>query len=217
MKTDAQVQHDVIEELKWEPSVNAAHVGVEVKGGVVTLSGHVGSYAEKHDAERAAQRVAGVRALAVEIEIKLLGSSQRSDADIAHAVQNVLQWTTYLPKDSVKVMVESGYVTLSGDVDWEYQRKQAARAVCNLMGVIGVSNQIAIKPKVSVSAIKSDIEAALKRRALHDAHDISVEIRGSDVTLTGTIHSWSERELAKHSAWSTPGVLNVVDKMKFAL
>ena len=125
MKTDAQVQQDVIAELKWEPSINAAQIGVEVKDGIVTLAGHVSSYAEKWDAERAAQRVSGVKALAVEMDVKLPGSSKRNDADIARSAKDVLQWTTYLPKDRVKVMVEKGWITLSGDVDWEYQRRAA--------------------------------------------------------------------------------------------
>jgi osmotically-inducible protein OsmY len=216
MKTDTQLQHDVIAELKWEPSVNAAQIGVEVKDGIVTLAGHVSSYAEKWDAERAAQRVSGVKALAIEMDVKLSGSSKRTDADIARSAENALQWTTFLPKDRVKVMVESGCITLSGEVDWEYQRQAAAGGVRYLMGVTGVSNQIAIKPKVSVSVVKSDIEAALKRRALADAQKISVEVRGADVTLTGTVHSWSERDLARHSAWGTPGVRNVVDNITVA-
>lgn len=213
MKTDTQLQQDVIAELKWEPSVNAAEIGVEVKDGIVTLAGHVSSYAEKLGAERAAQRVSGVKALAIEMDVKLSGSSKRTDADIARSVENVLQWTTYVPKDSVKVMVESGWVTLSGEVDWEYQRQVAAKGVRYLMGVTGVSDQIVIKHKVSSIVVKSEIEAALKRRAKADAQNISVEVQGADVTLTGTVHSWSERELAKHSAWSAPGVGNVVDKM----
>ena len=216
MKTDTQVQQDVIAELKWEPSVNAAQIGVEVKDGIVTLAGHVSSYAEKLGAERAAQRVSGVKALAIEMDVKLSGSSKRTDADIAGSVENVLQWMTSLPKDGVKVMVEKGWVTLSGEVDWDYQRQDAARGVRHLMGVIGVSDQIAIKPKVSLSAVKSDIEAALKRRAKADAQRISVEIRGADVTLTGTVHSWSEREAARHAAWGTPGVRNVVDNITIA-
>ena len=213
MKTDTQLQLDVIAELKWEPSVNAAHIGVEVADGIVTLAGHVSSYAEKLGAERAAQRVSGVKALAIEMDVKLPGLSKRTDADIARSVENVLQWTTYVPKDSVKVMVESGWVTLSGEVDWEYQRQTAKKGVRYLMGVTGVTDNIVIKPKVSLSAVKSEIEAALKRRATADAKKISVNVQGADVTLTGTVHSWSERELAKHSAWGTPGVRNVVDKM----
>jgi osmotically-inducible protein OsmY len=213
MKTDTQVQQDVIAELKWEPSVNPTHIGVEVQDGVVTLAGHVDSYAEKWNAERAAQRVSGVKALAIEMDVKLAGSSQRNDVDIARSAENALDWMTYLPDDSVKVMVEDGWITLSGDVSWEYQRQTAAGAVRYLMGVKGVSNDISIKPKVSVSAVKSDIEAALKRRANADAQNISVDVRGNDVTLTGTVHSWSERDLARDSAWGAPGVRNVVDNI----
>lgn len=213
MKTDAQLQQDVIAELKWEPSVNAAQIGVEVKDGIVTLAGHVSSYAEKFDAERAAQRVAGVKALAIEMDVTLPGASKRNDADIARSAENVIEWLTYLPEDSVKVKVEGGWITLSGEVDWEYQRQTALSAVRYLMGVTGVSNLIAVKPKVSLSAVKSDIEAALKRRAKSDAQNISVKVQGADVTLTGTVYSWSERDLASQAAWSTPGVRKVVDNM----
>ena len=216
MKTDAQLQQDVIAELKWEPSVNAAQIGVEVKDGIVTLAGHVSSYAEKWNAEHAVQRVAGVKGLAIEMDVTLPGSSNRNDADIARSANNVLQWMTYLPKDSVKVMVENGWITLSGEVDWEYQRQGVEGAVRYLMGVKGVSNQMAIKPKVSLSAVKSEIEAALKRRAKSDARNISVSVHGGDVTLAGTVHSWSERELARQSAWGTPGVRSVVDNMRIA-
>jgi len=216
MKTDKQLQQDVIAELAWEPSVNPAHIGVEVDGGVVTLAGHVGSYAEKLDAERAAQRVCGVRAIAVEIDVKIPGLSVRTDADIARTVENVMQWTTYLPKDRVKVMVENSWVTLSGEVDWEYQRQAALQAVRGLMGVRGVSNDIALKPHVSSNEVKTDIESALKRRAKADAQQIFVEVHGADVTLTGKVHSWSERDLARNTAWNTPGVRNVADNMIFA-
>ena len=213
MKTDAQLQQDVIAELKWEPSVNATQIGVEVKDGIVTLAGHVDSFGEKWNAERAAQRVFGVKALAVEIDVTLPGSSKRNDADVARSAENVLQWTTSLPKDSIKVMVENGEVTLTGEVNWEFQRENAARAVRYLMGVKGIYNNIDIKSNISASAVKSDIEAALKRRAHEDAEKISVEVRGGDVTLKGSVHTWSERELAIDSAWGTHGVRNVVDKM----
>ena len=214
MKTDAQLQQDIIAELKWEPSVHAAEIGVEVRDGIVTLAGHVSSYAEKWNAERAAQRVSGVKALAVEMDVKLSGSGKRTDADVARSVENVLHWNSTLPKDSAKVMVENGWITLSGEVDWEYQRQAAAKAVRYLSGVTGVSNQIVIKkPTVSLSAVKSDIEAALKRRATANAHKISVEVHGADVTLTGRVDNWSEREAARHSAWGTPGVGNVVDNI----
>jgi osmotically-inducible protein OsmY len=213
MKTDTQLQQDVIAELNWEPSVNPADIGVEVKDGVVTLSGHVSSYSEKWNAERAAQRVSGVMALAVEMDVNLFGWSKRTDADIAGSVENVLQWTTLMPRDTVKVKVEDGWVTLSGEVDWEYQRQTAHDAIRPLMGVTGVSNDIKIKSKVSSALVKSDIEAALKRRAATDAGNISVEVKGNDVTLTGKVHSWSERELATNSAWCTPGVNKVKDNM----
>ena len=181
------------------------------------LAGHVSSYTEKWNAERAAQRVSGVKALAIEMDVKLPLLSKRNDADIARSVENVLDWTiSYLPKDCIKVMVENGWVTLSGEVEWEYQRRTAAEGIRNLMGVTGVSNNINIRPKVSSNAVKSDIEAALKRHAKDDAQKISVEVQGADVTLTGTVQSWSERDLATHSAWGTPGVRNVVDNITVA-
>ncbi len=213
MKTDTQLQQDVMAELKWEPAVHAAQIGVEVKDGVVTLAGEVSSYAEKWNAERAAQRVNGVKALAVEMEVKLSAFGKRSDADIAESAKNILGWTSSLPEDAIKVMVEGGWLTLSGQVEWQYQRQDAASSLRYLPGVTGVSNQIAIKPSVSALVVKSDIEAALKRRAADDAKSIAVEVKGSDVTLTGSVHSWAERELATRSAWGTAGVRHVVDKM----
>jgi osmotically-inducible protein OsmY len=213
MKSDTQIQQDVIAELKWEPSVDAAHIGVEVHDGIVTLAGHVSSHAEKWDAERAAQRVSGVNGLAVEIDVKLPGSSKRDDADIARSAENVLQWTTYLPENSVKVMVENGWITLTGTVDWGYQRRYAVKAVRHLMGVTGVSDQIAVKPSEVANPIKSSIEAALKRRARDDEQNISVAVAGGDVTLTGTAYNWFDRELANRSAWGTPGVRHVTDNI----
>jgi osmotically-inducible protein OsmY len=217
MKTDAQVQQDVIEELKWEQSVNASQIGVEVNGGIVTLAGHVGSFAEKWDAERAAQRVSGVKALAIEIDVTLPGSSHRNDADIARSAENVLEWSTYLPRDHVKVMVEDGWLTLTGEVDWEYQKQAVATGVRYLMGVKGVSDNISIRPVVSSNAVKSQIEAALRRRARTNARNVSVEVNGANVTLSGTVDNWSERELARHTAWGTPGVHRVVDDLTIAL
>jgi osmotically-inducible protein OsmY len=216
MKTDAQLKQDIIAELTWEPSVNASQIGVEVKNGTVTLAGHVDSYAEKCQAERAAQRVPGVKGLAVEIDVKLPGLSERTDADIARSAQNVLDWNSWLPKDSIHVKAEKGWITLSGEVEWDYQRRSAKNSVRSLLGVVGVSDEISVKPRVSMSAVKSEIEAALKRRAHSDAQHITVDVRGSDVTLSGTVHSWSERELAASSAWSTPGVRQVVDNITIA-
>jgi osmotically-inducible protein OsmY len=213
MKTDSQLQQDVMAELTWEPSVHASQIGVEVRDGVVTLAGEVSSCVEKWGAERAAQRVNGVKALAVDMTVKLSEFGKRTDADIAESAKNILGWTSSLPSDAVKVLVEGGWLTLSGDVEWQYQRQDAANSVRNLLGVIGLSNQIAIKPSLSASVVKSDIEAALKRRAAADANTITVEVNGGDVTLTGTVHSWSERDLATRSAWGSVGVRKVVDKM----
>jgi osmotically-inducible protein OsmY len=215
MKSDSQLKKDVLEELKWEPSVNATHLGVEVNDGIVTLAGHVDSYAEKFHAERAAQRVAGVRALAVEMDVHLPGGlSPRSDADVARSTENALEWMTDLPKGGVKVTVENGWITLTGEVDHDYQRRDATRGVRYLLGVTGVSDQITLTPQtISQGDVKSSIEGALHRRAKADAKDIVVAVDGTQVTLTGNVSSWSERELAKHSAWSTRGVQSVVDKL----
>lgn len=216
MKTDTQLQSDVMAELKWDPSINATSIGVEVRDGVVTLSGHVDKYTEKWAAERAAQKVTGVKALAVEIDVNLPGSSNRSDTDIARTAENVLQWTTNWPKDHVKVMVENGWITISGELDYEYQRQIATSAVRHLMGVTGVSNQITIKSKLTSSSVKADIEAALKRRALTDAQEIMVTVDGGKVTLTGVVHSWSERDMVSDSVWNTPGVTDVSDNISVA-
>jgi osmotically-inducible protein OsmY len=216
MKTDAQLQQDVIAELKWEPSINAEDIGVEVKDGVVTLVGHVSSYAEKRGAETAAQRVAGVKALVVEMDIILPGPNKPTDADIARSAENVLEWLEPIASDTVKVMVEGGWITLSGEVDWDFKRAAAARAVHYLMGVTGITNDIALKAAVSQSTVKSGIEAALKRRASADAQNIWVDVRGGDITLSGSVHSWSERDLARQAVWSTPGVRNVVDNLSIA-
>ena len=213
MKTDRQLQQDVSAELEWEPSVHAAHIGVEVREGVVTLAGQVDSYAEKWSAERVAQRVSGVKAMATELTVHLTSLSQRTDADIAASVENLLEWSATLPAGVIKVMVEGGWVTLSGSVDWKFQKQSAADSVRHLMGVVGVSDQITIKPSVSATVVKSDIEAALKRAALADAHQIAVTVHGTDITLSGTVHNWAERETATNSAWRTPGVRNVVDMM----
>ena len=216
MKTDNQLQQDVIAELKWEPAVHAARIGVEVKDGVVTLAGQVDSYLEKWNAECAAQRVAGVKATTIDLHVRIPSLSQRTDADIATTVENMLDWTSPLPAGSIKVMVEGGCVTLSGDVTWQYQRQAATDSVRSLMGVTSVSNQINIKSSVATEAVKSDIEAALMRTSIAEAKKISVAVDGGDVTLSGIVHSWAERDTATNSVWGTPGVRNVIDVMTLA-
>ncbi len=216
-KTDTQLQQDVMAELSWEPAVNSAHIGVEVKNGIVTLLGHVDSYAEKWNAERAALKVAGVKALAVQMEVNIPSIHKRNDADIALSAENVLHWTTDVPSDAVKIMVENGWITLTGEVNWEYQRHGAESALRKLLGVKGITNKIALKPKFQFNAIKSDIEAALKRISNVDTHNIQVEVQGSDVNLKGSVHSWLEKDLIKQSVWNTPGVHNVKDNIAVTL
>ena len=213
MKTDSQLQQDVLAELNWEPAVQAEHIGVEVADGVVTLAGHVTSYLEKYHASRAAARVNGVRALAIEIDVKLPYSGLRSDGDIAASAQNALQWMSAPLGKKVKVSVEKGWVTLSGETEWKFQKLAAAVAVRYLMGVNGVSNLIVLNPVTQMSSAKSDIEAALERRADSDAAKIHVDIDGSILTLSGHVSSRTERDTAKEAAWGTPGVTGVVDKM----
>ena len=209
--TDQGLKQSVLDELVWEPSVDAAHVGVTAQGGVVTLTGHVGSYAEKCAAERAAGRVSGVKAVAEELEIRYLYGVGHGDEDIAKQALNVLNWDLSVPKDKVKVKVEKRWITLSGDVNWYYQKNAAESDVRKLLGVMGVSNQITIKPSVQASDVRNKIKAAFERNAEFEAKNIAVSIDGGAVTLSGKVDSYYERTLAENTAWSAPGVTQVND------
>jgi osmotically-inducible protein OsmY len=209
MKSDAKIQQDVMQELKWDPSVQHEHIGVAVSDGVVTLSGSVPTYIEKSAAEKATQRVTGVKAVAEKIEVKPLGSYMRDDTDIAKAVLAQFKWNVQVPESLVKVSVENGWVTLSGQVEWQYQRRAAEKAVRGLSGVTGLSNQISMKPVLQPKNIKQEIEDALKREAKREADGISVVVDGSTVTLSGDVHSLTELREAKWAAWCAPGVATV--------
>jgi len=209
MKKDTELRRDLLDELEWEPSVDAAEIGVTVRDGVVTLTGAVKSYAEKMAAERVTKRVVGVKAIANDIEVRLRGTAERNDSDIARAAVDALKWKTLVPDDRIKVLVTKGWVTLEGDLDWQYQRDAAFEAVHHLVGVKGVNNLLAVKPRASATEVKSRIEAAFRRSAELDAQKVRVETRDGKVTLRGEVQSWSERQEAERTAWSAPGVTEV--------
>ena len=213
MKTDTQLQKDVIDELRWEPRVNDAEIAVSAKDGVVTLTGSVDTFAQKYVAERAVERVTGVRAVADDLAVKVFGPHERTDTEIAHAALNALRWDTEVPDEKLTVKVEHGWVTLKGEAEWNYQKTAAERDLRYLAGVKGISNLITVKPRASATEVKAKIEAALKRSAELDANQITVETADGSVTLKGTVRSWPERSDAERAAWAAPGVKEVHDRL----
>src|ERR1700730_10361000 len=211
--TDLELKRNVESELDWEPSVNAAELGVAVKDSIVTLTAHVQSYWQKIAAERAASRVSSVKAVANELEIRLPASSERTDEDIARAAVNALNWSISVPADRIKVKVSKGWITLEGTVEWQYQKAAAEKAVRDLTGVKGLVNLVEVKPRASTVEVKAAIEAALKRSAEVDASRITVEADGDKVILRGTVRSWAEREEAERAAWRAAGVRSVDNRI----
>ncbi len=215
---DIDVRRNVESELNWEPSVtNAAAIGVAVKGGVTSLSGHVSSYFEKWTAERAAARVSGVTAVVNDLDVHLPTDSTRTDEEIAAAAVNALQWNLSVPSGRVKIEVNAGWITLRGDVDWQFQRDSAGTTVRYLTGVRGVTNLVDIKAAASRAVVRTDIEAAFRRNAQLDARQIGINVEGHTVTLTGTVKSYAERDEAERAAWAAPGVYSVDDRIAVSL
>ncbi len=214
MSHDNELKSAVLAELKWEPSVDAAHIGVTAKDGVVTLMGHVGSYVEKYAAEMATGRVKGVKAVAEEIEVRLPFSVKHDDEAIATAAVNRLTWNSSVPRDAVKVKVEKGWVTLTGTVEWSYQKNAAAQDLRWLAGVVGVSNNITIKPRVNTANITDDITHALHRSWFFDPQTVFVTADGGKVKLTGTVDTWYDRQTAGATAWAAPGTTAVENDIR---
>ena len=213
MKSDAMIRSDVVAELNFDPAITATDVGVIVKDGVVTLTGHPQSQAEKHAIERAVQRVKGVRAIAVEMNVRLAAGYERTDADIAMAVERALEWNVLVPTGKIRPMVEKGWVSLIGEVEWAYQRQAAEVAVRNLLGVTGVTNRVVVKPQVAPADIEKSIHDALQRQADRESRQIEISVDGGVVTLSGKVHSWAERKAARGAAWAAPGVTNVINHL----
>lgn len=213
MKTDSQIQQDVMDELQWEPRVDHANIGVAVKDGVVTLSGFVPSYACKIAAERAARHVKGVRGLAEEIEVRLPGDPKTADSEIAKRIADIFDWSVTIPRNRIEVKVEHGWVTLTGKVDFHFHRQTAKDLVSRISGVKGVSNLIEVRAAPSSFDVKERIVAALKRSADLDASTINVAADGDTVRLGGKVHAWYERQIAERAAWAAPGVNKVVDNI----
>jgi osmotically-inducible protein OsmY len=216
-KSNSQLQQDVLQELKYEPSIDASQIGVTTNDGIVGLTGTVPSYVEKYTAVQAAERVSGVTAVTDELKVDLPSFHVRNDADIAKAAVNALEWDVWVSKNRIKVKVEEGWITLSGEVEYKYQRDEAESAVRNLTGVLGVINDIAINsPSASASEVQKNIETALRRSAEVDADNITVSVDGGKVTLTGNVSSRAERDDAERAAWSARGVTSVNDDLTVA-
>lgn len=210
---DSDLQQDILDALDFEPSIDAADIGVSVDEGVVTLHGHVSTFVERATAEKVTMRVKGVRGIVVDIEVRPIGAHQTADDDIAKRILHTLQWTTSVPENAIRVKVHNGWVTLSGDVEWNFQKESAARAIRGLAGVTGITNAIAIKPALSPFDVRQRIEDALRRDADLEASGIRISVESGHVTLSGHVRHIKERQTAERAAWSVPGVTSVDDRI----
>ena len=217
MRTDAEIKRDVETELRWNPEIDSTDVAVAVKDGVVTLTGFMKSYSQKWEAEEAAKSIAGVAAVANDIEVRLLNVDKRPDPEIARDAVNAIKAQLPITADHIRVIVANGWVTLEGDAEWQYQRNLAEMAVTRIKGVMGIYNRIQVKPTVAPTDVKRKIEEALKRSAEVEASNIMVEANGGEVTLKGPVHSWVERKEAEKAAWQAPGVTVVHNKLSVKL
>ena len=214
MKTDIELKKDVNAELEWDPEIDATQVGVTVKDGVVTISGHLKTYADKFAIERALRRIEGVRAIAMEVDVTLSPQHQRSDSEIAAAAAQALKWQARIPDDRLRVTVERGWITLAGEVEWEFQRRAAESAVRQLLGVVGVSNGVTLAARNVPGDLSTRIGDALQRQALREAKKVEVNVDGSKVTLRGQVHSWQERDAVQGAVWAAPGVRTVINELR---
>lgn len=216
MKSDIELQRDVMDEILWEPILHAAEIGVIVKQGVVTLVGSVKNYAEKIAAENAAKRVKEVNTVVMDINIRMANECRRTDKDLTKAALNALKWSSFVPEDRLKLKIENGWITISGEVEWQFQKESATSAVEHLVGVRGVSNFIKVRPVLNTILVKDVIKKALERSADIDADKIDIKLSGGKILLTGKVRSWGQRKEVERAVWATPGVIDVNDQLTIA-
>jgi osmotically-inducible protein OsmY len=213
MKTDTEIQKDVMDELQWDPMLQSAEIGVTVREGIVTLMGYVDNYGQRTAAENAAKRVKDVRAVAIDLAIHLPDEQRRSDTDIAAAALNALKWSSFVPEDRVMLKVDEGWITMEGEVEWQFQKESAYRAVSDLIGVHGVINRINVRPRITPVIVKDVIKKALERSAEIEADSITIVTDGGRIVLKGKVRSWAERKEVERAVWATPGVIEVKDEL----